>query len=216
MSDLTSKATVELLINGQQAQQTLAQLRQNALQLETAIAKAAATGNKSDLKRLRKELADTKRQIREMESATQQVKQTLRNLDKATPRELNKTLQTLTRQLEYIERGSDAWKAHVEKIKLVKAELRQMNAQLRDGEGFFDRMNRKLNEWQTSLMAGIAALSGLVRAVRKAVKFYNEERPHSSIDMLTPDQAHRTEGKLKKHWHSYRDDAIEELQKAAV
>ena len=34
MSDLTSKATVELLINGQQAQQTLAQLRQNALNLE--------------------------------------------------------------------------------------------------------------------------------------------------------------------------------------
>jgi len=174
MSDLTSKATVELLINGQQAQQTLAQLRHNALQLETAIAKAAATGNKSDLKRLRKELADTKRQIREMESATQQVEQTLRNLDKATPRELNKTLQTLTRQLEYIERGSDAWKAHVEKIKLVKAELRQMNAQLRDGEGFFDRMNRKLNEWQTSLMAGIAALSGLVLAGRNAVKAFAE------------------------------------------
>ena len=174
MSDLTSKATVELLINGQQAQQTLAQLRQNALQLETAIAKAAATGNKSDLKRLRKELADTKRQIREMESATQQVEQVLRNLDKATPRELNKTLQTLTRQLEYIERGSDAWKAHVEKIKLVKAELRQMNAQLRDGEGFFDRMNRKLNEWQTSLMAGIAALTGFIMAGRNAVKAYAE------------------------------------------
>ena len=174
MSDLTSKATVELLINGQQAQQTLAQLRQNALQLETAIAKAAATGNKSDLKRLRKELADTKRQIREMESATQQVEQVLRNLDKATPRELNKTLQTLTRQLEYIERGSDAWKAHVEKIKLVKAELRQMNAQLRDGEGFFDRMNRKINEWQASLMAGIAALTGLIMAGRNAVKAYAE------------------------------------------
>ena len=53
-------------------------------------------------------------------------------------------------------------------------------------------------------------------AVRKAVKFYNEERPHSSIDMLTPDQAHRTEGKLKKHWHSYRDDAIRNLQNVAV
>lgn len=53
-------------------------------------------------------------------------------------------------------------------------------------------------------------------AVRKAVRFYNEERPHSGINMLTPNQAHRTEGKLKKHWHSYRDDAIEELQKAAV
>ena len=136
MSDLTSKATVELLINGQQAQQTLQQLRQNALNLETAIAKAAAAGNKSDLKRLRKELNETKRQIRDMESATQQVENVLRNLDKATPRELNKSLQTLTRQMEYVERGSEAWKAHVEKIRLVKAELKSVNDELRNTEGF--------------------------------------------------------------------------------
>ena len=174
MSDLNSKATVELLINGQQAQQTLNQLRQNALQLETAIAKAAATGNKADLKKLRKELADTKRQIREMESATQQVEQVLHHLDRATPRELNKTLQTLTRQLEYIERGSEAWKAHVEKIKRVKAELKMMNAELREGEGFWDRFNRRMNEWQTTLMAGIAALSGFIMAGRNAVKAYAE------------------------------------------
>ena len=174
MSDLFSKATVELLINGQQAQQTLNQLRQNALQLESAIAKAAATGNKSDLKKLRKELADTKRQIREIESATQQVEQVLRNLDKATPKELNKSLQTLTRQLDYIERGSEAWKVHVEKIQRVKAELRSINSQLRENEGFWDRFNRKMNEWQTTLMAGIAAMSGFVMAGRKAVHAYAE------------------------------------------
>lgn len=172
MSDMTSKATVELLINGQQAQQTLNQLRQNALQLETAIAKAAATGNKSDLKRLRKELTDTKRQIREMESATQQVEHVLRNLDKATPRELNKALQNLNRQLEYIERGSDAWKAHTEKIKQVKAELKAVNDQLRDNEGFWDRFNRKMNDWQTTLMAGTAAVTGLIMAGRSAVRAY--------------------------------------------
>ena len=174
MSDLTSKATVELLINGQQAQQTLQQLRQNALNLETAIAKAAAAGNKSDLKRLRKELNETKRQIRDMESATQQVENVLRNLDKATPRELNKSLQTLTRQLEYVERGSEAWKAHVEKIRLVKAELKSVNDELRNTEGFWTRFNRKLNDWQTSIMAGIAALTGLVMAGRNAVKAFAE------------------------------------------
>ena len=174
MSDLTSKATVELLINGQQAQQTLQQLRQNALNLETAIAKAAAAGSKSDLKRLRKELNETKRQIRDMESATQQVENVLRNLDKATPRELNKSLQTLTRQLEYVERGSEAWKAHVEKIRLVKAELKSVNDELRNTEGFWTRFNRKLNDWQTSIMAGIAALTGLVMAGRNAVKAFAE------------------------------------------
>lgn len=172
MSDLSSKATVELLINGQQAQQTLNQLRQNALQLESAIAKAASTGNKTDLKRLRKELADTKRQIREIESATQQVENTLRNLDKATPRELNKSLQTLTRQLDYIERGSEAWKAQVEKIRIVKAEIHSLNSELRDSEGFWDHLNRKINDWQTSIMAGIAALTGLIMAGRSAVSAY--------------------------------------------
>jgi len=172
MSDMTSKATVELLINGQQAQQTLNQLRQNALQLETAIAKAAATGNKADLKRLRKELTDTKRQIREVESATQQVEHVLRNLDKATPRELNKTLQNLNRQLEYIERGSEAWKAHTEKIRRVKAELKAVNDQLRDSEGFWDRFNRKMNDWQTTLMAGTAAVTGIIMAGRSAVSAY--------------------------------------------
>ena len=174
MSDLTSKATVELLINGQQAQQTLQQLRQNALNLESAIAKAAAAGNKSVLKRLRKELNDTKRQIREMESATQQVENVLRHLDKATPKELNKTLQTLTRQLDYIERGSEAWKVHVEKIKRVKAELKAVNSELRDTEGFWTRFNRKLNDWQTSIMAGIAAMTGLIMAGRNAVKAFAE------------------------------------------
>ena len=174
MSDLTSKATVELLINGQQAQQTLQQLRQNALNLESAIAKAAAAGNKSDLKRLRKELNETKRQIRDMESATQQVENVLRHLDKATPKELNKTLQTLTRQLDYIERGSEAWKVHVEKIKRVKAELKAVNTELRDTEGFWTRFNRKLNDWQTSIMAGIAALTGLIMAGRNAVKAFAE------------------------------------------
>ena len=169
---MTSKATVELLINGQQAQQTLNQLRQNALQLETAIAKAAATGNKADLKRLRKELTDTKRQIREVESATQQVEHVLRNLDKATPRELNKTLQNLNRQLEYIERGSEAWKAHTEKIRRVKAELKAVNDQLRDSEGFWDRFNRKMNDWQTTLMAGTAAVTGIIMAGRSAVSAY--------------------------------------------
>ena len=172
MSDLTSKATVELQINGQQAQQTLSQLRQNALQLESAIAKAAATGNKTDLKRLRKELTDTKRQIREIESATQQVEHVMRNLDKATPRELNKALQTLNRQLDYIERGSEAWKAQAEKIKRVKAELKAVNDQLRDSEGFWDRFNRKMNDWQTTLAAGVAAVTGLVMAGRSAVKAY--------------------------------------------
>jgi len=37
----------------------------------------------------------------------------------------------------------------------------------------------------------------------ESIKYYNERLPHSSIDMLTPDQAHQHEGRLKKHWTYY-------------
>ncbi len=39
--------------------------------------------------------------------------------------------------------------------------------------------------------------------VARAIHIYNNERPHSSIDMLTPGQAHRMSGPLKKHWKNY-------------
>ena len=40
-------------------------------------------------------------------------------------------------------------------------------------------------------------------AIIKAVQIYNHERPHYSINMLTPFQAHHLNGELKKHWKNY-------------
>ena len=37
------------------------------------------------------------------------------------------------------------------------------------------------------------------KGVAKAISVYNALRPHSSCDMLTPEQAHTKEGALKKH-----------------
>lgn len=36
--------------------------------------------------------------------------------------------------------------------------------------------------------------------VKRAVDLYNNDRPHLSCDMLTPSEAHKRTGKLKKHW----------------
>ena len=46
------------------------------------------------------------------------------------------------------------------------------------------------------------------RAVAKAVDFYNNERPHWSIDGMTPAQASKCSGEISKMWTSYRDIAI--------
>ena len=50
-------------------------------------------------------------------------------------------------------------------------------------------------------------------AVSCAIDFYNNERPHMSIDMMTPAEAALHEGEIAKRWRSYRTIAIKEKQK---
>lgn len=52
------------------------------------------------------------------------------------------------------------------------------------------------------------SVSEVEAAVAKAVEFYNNHRPHMSINMMTPAEARQCNGPIKKHWHSYRDDAL--------
>ena len=172
MSDINTNATVTLTVNGKQAQDMLDNLKKKSLDLEKAIENAAKAGNKTDLKRLQKELKQTNRQISQIESATVGVEKVLKNLDKATPKELNKTLHTLKQQLNGIERGTVEWNRQAESIKRVKAEIARVNADLIEGEGFWDRFNRKMNDWQTTLMGMIAAVTGLIMAGRSAVKAF--------------------------------------------
>ena len=49
------------------------------------------------------------------------------------------------------------------------------------------------------------------RAVKSVIGIYNNERPHSSINMLTPTQAHQMTGVLKKLWRSYREKRAVEM-----
>ncbi len=41
------------------------------------------------------------------------------------------------------------------------------------------------------------------KEVSKFIKFYNEERPHRSIDMFTPAAAYNMTGEIKRRWKSY-------------
>lgn len=42
-----------------------------------------------------------------------------------------------------------------------------------------------------------------IKQIDKTIYIYNYERLHSSIDMLTPQQAHTQSGTLKRHWKNY-------------
>ena len=60
-----------------------------------------------------------------------------------------------------------------------------------------------------------ACVAEVIAAVITAVAFYNEERPHMSIDMMTPREAASCTGELKKHWTSHRQEHIKAKQAEA-
>jgi putative transposase len=41
------------------------------------------------------------------------------------------------------------------------------------------------------------------KEIVKTIYIYNEKRPHSSIDFLTPNQAHKLNGVINKRWKQY-------------
>lgn len=173
MSDYRTRAVAQVEVNGN-AGPELVKLKQRADDFRDAIARAYKEGNDKLAKKLSRELKGTEKQIRQIQSQTANVEMTMRRLDKATPKELRQTLGQLEKELKNIERGSAAWNSHVAKIKAVKAELTTMNNELRTQESRWERINRTLNNWQTSIMGITALLAGLVMAGRKAVNSYAE------------------------------------------
>ncbi len=172
MANYTSTANVVLSVNGKQAQKMLSQLEKDARRLERQLAKAASAGDKATMKKLQRELKSTQRMMEQLKGSSASVDQTLRRLDKASPKELNKALKLLQQQLNGIQRGTAAWEAHVAKIQRVKAELQKVNATLATQKSLWARMNTWLNNAQTAIMAFAAAVTGLVMAGRKAVQSY--------------------------------------------
>lgn len=172
MSNINTNATVTLTVNGKQAEDMLLKLKSQAANLEKAIEKAAAAGNKQQLTKLKRELKETNRQISQIENAAKGVEHVLQRLDETSPKELNRTLSQLKRNLNGLERGSEEWNRQCEAIKRVKAEIAKVNSQLRENESLWERMNRKLNDWQTAL-AGIAAvITGIIMAGHSAVNAF--------------------------------------------
>lgn len=63
---------------------------------------------------------------------------------------------------------------------------------------------------KNELLKGIrfTSIQQVTDAMEKAVHFYNTMRPHMSVDMMTPQEAAKCNGEIRKWWRSYREEAI--------
>lgn len=66
------------------------------------------------------------------------------------------------------------------------------------------------NTVKNELLKGLrfSSIKEVHDAIEVAVEFYNTRRPHMSINMMTPEEAAKCNGEIRKWWKSYRETAI--------
>jgi len=75
-----------------------------------------------------------------------------------------------------------------------------------------ERVNGILKtEWLNQMK--LASLEQATNELKQIIKTYNQQRPHGSLDMRTPEYAHNQSGDFKKHWKNYYKNAKKMEQK---
>ncbi len=73
-----------------------------------------------------------------------------------------------------------------------------------------ERINKTIKEeFCTSDYCSFKDLETCKKEIMKIVHFYNEERPHKSINNLTPNEAYLQKGPIKRKWKNYYKKKIE-------
>ena len=136
---------------------------------------------------------DTEYPIRALQKALERVKN--------IPGEAVKLIHHSDRGLQY------ASKHYVELLKEYHIRI----SMTEDGDPKENPQAERINNTvKNELLKGMrfTFIGEVIEALTVAVAFYNEARPHMSIDMMTPKEAAECTGELKKRWKSYREEYI--------
>lgn len=70
----------------------------------------------------------------------------------------------------HIARGSEEWKKYQAQLKLVNAEIRKVNDEIKESEGWLTRFNNGFAKWGALAASGIAAITGISMTLNKMRK----------------------------------------------
>ena len=157
------RAQSTVTVNGEQAKQELNLLESKAIRLREALIQAGKATPSPEAERaysrLKKELAATDKEIRQLTKSNWDIKKVLDNLSGASMRDLIKAQKDLTNSMNKstIDRSSEAWKQHANQLKAVKTEIALVNAETKVGQSGFMKFAEWTNQtWQLFAVAGLA------------------------------------------------------------
>ena len=147
-------------------------MEQHALSLKARIVEAQNAGDTKKVKQLQKELKETNTTLRAMRDNARNIDAAMNNIGLATPKELRRLLKDINAKLNsgHIARGSEEWKKYQAQLKLVNAEIRKVNDEIKESEGWLTRFNNGFAKWGALAASGIAAITGISMTLNKMRK----------------------------------------------
>lgn len=157
---------------GSQARKEMQLMEQHALSLKARIVEAQNAGDTKKVKQLQKDLKETNIALRAMRDNARNIDAAMNNIGLATPKELRRLLKDINAKLNsgHIARGSEEWKKYQAQLKLVNAEIRKVNDEIKESEGWLTRFNNGFAKWGALAASGIAAITGISMTLNKMRK----------------------------------------------
>ena len=170
------EANVTLKVNSKEAQQKLEQLEAKAIQLRTKFADAFRRGDTRAITDINKQLQKVNKEMDNMRTNAANIRAAMVRLDKATPRELQRTIKLINNELNSgrVQRGTKEWEQYVAQLKKAQVELKKVKAQMSidDRRSVFGKIKDSINDWGATAAAAMGAFAGVVMSGKAAVKAY--------------------------------------------
>ena len=174
MSTINDKATVELFVNGEQAEQAMERLRKKAADLKDQIDQANAAGDFKTAKKLQKELDKVNRDLNRFGTAATGTAVVLNNLSSTSIHGLKNALKYLQGELAKTKPGTKKWQRYADQIEAVRKRIRELNSEVGDGSSIWE----KFGEWSVKAWPAFDLISQWGRkaynVMKEAVDAYAE------------------------------------------
>lgn len=142
-------AEVTLKVNSEQARKEFDELQTKATRLRKEFAEAFKRGDSRAITDINKELNKVNKEIDRCRTNAANIHSAMLRLNEASPKDLRRTIAQINSELNSgrVVRGSREWDSYIEKLKLVNAELRKVQAEQKATAGFFSRLAGTFTKW---------------------------------------------------------------------
>ncbi len=155
MRTIDDKATVTLLVNGEQAKKVLNDIKTDLDKAKKKVEDLQnAKASPKDIEKARKDVRKLQKQFDECRASIETVNDVLQNLDKVSLKTLNKTLGSLTKQFKSAEQGSEAYQELAEKIRIVKEQISSVKEELEASKSLWTRFK----DWAFDTLPALTVL----------------------------------------------------------